>query len=135
MMFRVTESELKVIRSRSGGPGGQNVNKRETQVAVKWSYRKSRLLNEKQKRILTQVLSSRINKDSEIVITRSDTRSQERNYELAVELLNELVNNALKPRKIRKRTRPPKRAIEKRLKEKRMRGEKKRLRQKPGEYE
>jgi len=124
-MFRIPESELKFSFSRSGGAGGQNVNKVETKVAVYWNFEDSPALSEKQKSLIKESLKNRINEKGELIIYSQTERSQAQNKEKALEILNDLVNQALTIPEERKETKVPRREKEKRLGEKRRQAEKK----------
>ena len=118
--------------SRSGGPGGQHVNTSDTKVTLR--LRISRLpLGEQQKRHVAQRLAGRINTQGELIIHASETRSQNKNREAAVERTVELIYASMQRPKKRRPTKPSKSSKERRLKEKRSRGEKKQQR-KPPEY-
>ncbi len=107
--------------SRSGGPGGQNVNKVNTQVTLHVPISALDLSKEEAER-LRERLGSRINVDDEVVINSSETRSQSQNREVALRRATDLVYAALKPPRRRKRTAPTRQAREQRLAEKKQRG-------------
>ena len=107
--------------ARSGGPGGQNVNKVATKVVARLPLRSLSFLTEEGKGMLELRLANRINTDHEIVVAVQDTREQSRNREIAVERLSELVSMALrKPRK-RVKTGPSRASREARLRGKKLR--------------
>ena len=115
--------------ARSGGPGGQNVNKVATKVVARLPLAELGFLTEDGKRTLQARLANRINAEDEIVVSVQDTREQARNREIAVQRLSELISMGLrKPRK-RVKTRPSVRAREARLRSKKLRSAAKRLRQ------
>lgn len=124
-------AELEFITSRSGGPGGQHVNKVNTKVTLKFDIKHSDLLTEEQKKILMTRLASRITKEGVLIISSANRRSQLRNKEVVIRKLDTLLTKAFTFKKARKRTAPTKAAVQKRLREKRLHAEKKQRRQKP----
>ena len=111
--------------SRSGGPGGQNVNKVNTKVTLRLRLDELTCLSETElERVKTQ-LSNRITTDGEIVITSDEERSQRVNLERAYFRLEALITAAARLPKVRKPTKPSKAAKEKRLQAKKRQGEKK----------
>ena len=131
--FEVPESELDFSFSRSGGPGGQNVNKVETKATVRWNFQQSPSLNEQQKKLIEEKLKNRINEKGELIIHSQAERSQLQNKQEAARILNVLVDAAITVALERIPTRIPRRAKEKRLKEKTKQAHKKALR-KPVDY-
>lgn len=131
--FEIPESELDFSFSRSGGPGGQNVNKLETKVTIRWNIQQSPSLDEKQKQLIAEKLKNRVNEKGELVVYAQTERSQLQNKQRAIEILNDLVNSALTIAPERIPTKTPRRAKEKRLKEKARQAHKKALRQ-PVDY-
>jgi ribosome-associated protein len=127
----IPADELRESASRSGGPGGQNVNKVNTRVTLRWCARESAALGEAQRRLLMQRLASRLTRAGDLVVHCGATRSRARNRELARERLAELVREALRPRRARIPTGPRAGARERKLDAKRRRGELKRARRPP----
>ncbi len=123
-------SELLFTASRSGGPGGQNVNKVNSKVTLKWDVLHSVLLDEDQQRIILGKLASRLTKEGILILTAQDKRSQLQNKEEVIFKLNQLLLKAFTPKKIRKKTKPGKAAHQARIKDKKQRSEKKQWRQK-----
>jgi ribosome-associated protein len=120
--------ELIVTASRSSGPGGQNVNKVSTRIELRFNIHESRVLNEEEKNILFDRLSSRITKDGYIIVVSQAGRSQYENRQKAVERFQGIIKKALAPVKKRIRTKPTKSSKLKRLDVKKIKSRKKEFR-------
>ncbi|MCB9001106.1 MAG: aminoacyl-tRNA hydrolase [Bacteroidales bacterium] len=118
-------SEFKFSTSRSGGPGGQNVNKVSTKVELRFNVAQSVLLLPEEKVVILKKLENKINKDGELVLVSQSERSQLANKEKVVEKFYSLIVKALTPRKKRKPTKQTKASKEKRLQTKKINSEKK----------
>lgn len=124
----IPDDELQIAFARSSGPGGQNVNKVETQVELRWSLARSRSLNETDRAWLLQRLSTRLTSAGELLITSSLTRSQLQNRQDAADKMAEIIRLALVRPKRRRQTRPSRGSVERRLSEKKRHSEQKRTR-------
>ena len=120
--------ELRVSFARSGGPGGQNVNKVASKVVLRFSVRDSRSLGETRRAWLLERLAGRITKEGELVLHASRFRERGRNMEEARERLAAILREGLTRRPPRRPTRPTRASVQRRLEAKRRRSETKRER-------
>lgn len=128
LRIRIPEERFRFRFSRSPGPGGQNVNKVNTRVTLHFDLAGSGDLTEGEKTRIQSTLGGRISGDGVLRVIASRHRTQRANREAVVERFYELLSEALRPRKRRLPTRVPKAARRRRLSDKRLRGERKRLR-------
>lgn len=122
-------SELEFSSSRSSGPGGQNVNKVNTKVSLRWNVRESQILTLEEKELLLQKLAPRLTTEGVLLLTSQEKRSQLQNKEEVLRKLNDLLKKAFIKKKKRKATKPSKGATQSRLDKKKKHSDKKKLRQ------
>jgi len=123
--MRNYETEVIIKTARSGGKGGQNVNKVETKVALMWNPATSTLFSEEEKERLLPKLASKLDKEGYLHISAQVKRSQLENKLVAFQKLHDLVEKALIIKVVRKKTKVPQSVINAVKKEKMIRSEKK----------
>lgn len=129
--IQIDEAELQESFIRSPGPGGQHVNKAATAVQLRFDVNSSPSLPDPVRARLRLLAGKRLTGDGVLVIHASRYRSLERNRQDARQRLVELVRRAARPPRPRKRTKPSKGAVERRLQQKRVNAERKKLRRPP----
>ena len=124
----IPDEEVTFATSRSGGPGGQNVNKLETRVTLRFDLQGSVTLSEEQKVRLSERLATRITRAGFLQVTSQKHRTQAENREAAVERFAELLREGLHEEAPRKKTKVSKAAKRRRIEAKRQRGQRKKER-------
>jgi len=119
------EKELKFTTSCSSGSGGQHVNRVETKVTLLFNIAHSRGLNDQEKELLKTKCAQKINSAGILKVSSQKERSQLRNRQRTVAKLFALLGKAFKKKKVRRASKVPKRVIEKRLNDKKMKSQKK----------
>ena len=127
----IPDEEVVFTTSRSGGPGGQNVNKLETRVTLRFDLAGSSSLSEEQKARLHERLATRITKDGALLVTSQKHRTQAANRDAAAERFAELIRDGLREEAPRKKTKPSRAAKARRLESKRRQSQRKRERSGP----
>lgn len=127
----IPDEELQFAYARSGGPGGQNVNKVASKAVLRWTPATSVALPPAVRDRLLKTLASKLTTEGELLIMSQKTRDQGRNVDDCLEKLREIVLAASRPPKVRRATKPTKASQVRRVDDKSRRSDVKKLRQKP----
>jgi len=120
--YVMLQTEVEFSTARSGGPGGQNVNKVNSKVILRFDITASKILTDDQK--------SKIG-EGVLIFQSQESRSQSENKEIVIRKFNDFLSKAFAVRKKRKATKPSKTSVQKRISEKKRKSEKKQWRQRP----
>jgi len=126
------ENEFVYSASRSSGPGGQNINKLNTKIELRFSISNTMLLSDKEKELIMRKLAKKINLNGELILIAQSERTQLMNKKVVTEKFYSVVSKALTSPAKRRATRPTIASVKKRIEEKRNRGVKKKLRRTSG---
>lgn len=119
--IQIPSSEIEILTSRAGGPGGQHVNTSDTRITVRWNARLTQIFAAEQKEYLLERLAAQLTDDGCLVIHNSESRSQNSNKKKALEKLASLIRQALIIPKKRRRSKIPAAVTQARLREKALR--------------
>ena len=123
-------TEIEFATSRSSGPGGQNVNKVNSKVILRWNVLHSTLITDEQKVFLLNKLSAQLTREGELILSAQESQSQFQNKETVIEKFDALLRKTQTRPKTRKATKPSKSAKAKRVDNKKRHAEKKQWRKK-----
>lgn len=123
--------ELDFTASRSGGPGGQNVNKVNSKISVRFDVRHSEILTEEEKEVVLLRIAQYLTKTGVLQVVSQENTSQLENKQAVIAKLDALLAKAFEKRKTRKKSKPSHAAVQKRIQAKKHLSEKKKWRQKP----
>lgn len=122
----IPESELTLSFARSSGAGGQNVNKVNSKVTLHWHFQRSEVLSFSARERFKRLYPNAFNADGDVVIVSQEQRSQKANVDACFEKLHAMIAGALVVPKVRRKTKPTRGSVERRLTSKKKDGDKKR---------
>lgn len=129
--IRVPMSEIGFTFSRSSGPGGQNVNKVNSKAQLRWAVATTRSLSPELKERFLALYQRRITADGELLLSSQRSRDQWRNVEDCLDKLRELLQGVLVRPKKRRKTKPTRASVHRRLEDKKVQSARKERRRRP----
>ena len=133
LKIRNFEDEFVFSASRSSGPGGQNINKVNTRIELRFSLRRTVLLSDGEKELIIARLANRINNEGDLILSAQSERTQLMNKRAVTEKFFRLLAKALTTRPFRVSTKPTSASVKRRLEEKKNKGVKKKFRKISGD--